>query len=147
MDVTTTIEFSSVKWIAWIQSSHVATADGKLLTVEIGPDQEDVFMNLMGEACQQVLRVFSGRQGDVGGVPYEKSETQVTYRFREEEPVLTQAESIKTALAKDVEVALYSFVASNFFALKKNDEMSTYFISKFDNAIINIDNHLYRLHD
>ena len=152
-DVTVDITISLVNYKAWLTTSYIANSlvggDGTPLIVsnEMGPDQEDAFTNFFDEAANEILKVFSSRQGDAEGVPFEKTATNVIYRFREETPVLPQAASIKNSLAEDVKNTLFTYVTFLWLKIKKNEEQAKSIAERYQKLTKNIDNHLYKLHD
>ena len=152
-DVTVNIAISLVSYKSWLTTSYIATAlasdNGTPLIVnnEFGPDQEDAFSNFMDEAAREVLKIFLSRQGNVSGLPFEKSSTNIIYRFKEETPVLPQAEAIKNSLNEDVKNALFTYVTFLWLVIKKNDEQAKFIFGNYQKISKNIDNHLYRLHD
>ena len=152
-DVTIDITIGLVSYKAWLTTSYIATAlvgeGGTPLIVnnEMGPDQEDAFVNFIDEAAREVLKVFLSRQGDVSGLPFEKTATNAIYRFKEELPVLPQATAIKDSLTEDVKNALFTYVTYLWLKIKKNEEQAAYVAERYQKLTKNIDNHLYKLHD
>jgi hypothetical protein len=152
-DVVITIPVSDVSYTTWLRTSYIGkslvTKDGVPLiqTNELGPDQEDALVNFMEEATREVEQLFISRQGDATGVPFEYNGTDVTYRFKEGEPVLTQAVAIKSTLEEDVKNALFAYVTMLWFKLAGNDEQSGAMMEKYIKLTTNILGNLYRLHD
>lgn len=152
-DVTVDITISLVSYKSWLTTSYIASAliseagTPLISTNEFGPDQEDAFTNFLDEASREVLKVFLSRQGNVTGLPFEKTATKVIYKFNEEEPVLPQAAAIKDSLTEDVKNALFTYVTYLWLKLKKNDEYANYVAERYQKLTKNIDNHLYKLHD
>lgn len=152
-DVTVNIAINLVSYKSWLTTSYIATSlvseGGTPLIInnEFGPDQEDAFTSYIDEAAREVLKVFLSRQGDVSGVPFEKSSTNVIYRFKEETPVLPQAIAIKSALSEDVKNALFTYVTFLWLNIKKNEKQAAYVAERYQKLTKNIDNHLYKLHD
>jgi hypothetical protein len=152
-DVTIDITIGLVSYKTWLTTSYIATAlvgEGgtPLITNnELGPDQEDAFSNFIDEAAREVLKVFLSRQGNVTGVPFEKSATNAIYRFKEETPVLPQAAAIKNSLTEDVKNALFTYVTFLWLKIKKNETQATFIAERYQKITKNIDNHLYKLHD
>lgn len=152
-DITITIAVSSVKYTTWLRTSYIGLSkisDKGLPMIdntELGPDEEDALVNFMEEASREVEKLFITRQGDVNGVPFEYDGTNAIYRFNEEEPVLTQASAIKSALNEDVKNALFSYVTYLWFKLKGDVANTSLFLSKFQGLSSDIQNHLHRLHD
>lgn len=152
-DVTIDITIGLVSYKTWLTTSYIATAlvgeGGTPLIVnnEMGPDQEDAFVNFIDEAAREILKVFLSRQGDVSGLPFEKTATNAIYRFKEELPVLPQAAAIKDSLTEDVKNALFTYVTYLWLKIKKNEEQAAYVAERYQKLTKNIDNHLYKLHD
>lgn len=152
-DVTVDITISLVSYKAWLTTSYIANSlvggDGTPLIVsnEMGPDQEDAFVSFIDEAANEILKVFSSRQGDAEGVPFQKTATNIIYRFREETPILPQAESIRNSLTEDVKNALFTYVTYLWLKIKKNEEQAKSIAERYQKLTKNIDNHLYKLHD
>ena len=152
-DVTITISFDALSYQTWLRTSYAAVAftddEGNPLinANEFGKDQEDAFNNFIEEAAMEVLKVFLSRQGDVTGVPFEISATEVSYRFNEETPVLPQAAAIKSALGEDVKNAIFSYVTYLWYKLKLNEKQISLMEGRYEKVLSNIDRHLYKLHD
>jgi len=152
-DVVVTIPVSSVKYSTWLRTSYVGmsmVSDAGVPMIEqfeLGVDQEDAFDNLMEEACREVSKLFSSRQGDVSGIPFEYDGTEATYRFDEATPLLSQAVALKSQLNEDVKNAIYSYISALWFNLKKNDAMVIFFKSKYEKLASNIERIIYLLHD
>ena len=153
-DVVVTISVSSVQYRDWLRTSYTAMSQVSeagtpmIDMLELGPDQEDVFLDLMEESTREVLKLFSSRQGDVSGVPFEYDPTtDVIYRFNEGEPVLAHAASLKSQLNEDVKNALFSYVTAMWFDFKGNSDISGYYFSKFEKLATDIERNLYLLHD
>ena len=152
-DVTVDITISLVSYKAWLTTSYIASAmvgdGGTPLVVnnELGPDQEDAFTSFLDEAAREVLKLFVSRQGNVTGLPFEKSSTNVKYRFKEEEPVLAQASAIKETLTEQVKNALFSWVTFLWLTMKKNNDQAAFILSKYQQLQRDIEVSLYKLHD
>lgn len=152
-DVTVDITIGLVSYKAWLTTSYIATAlvgEGGMPLItnnEMGPDQEDAFSSFIDEAAREVLKVFLSRQGDATGVPFEKTVTNVIYRFKEETPVLPQAAALKESLTEDVKNALFTYVTYLWLNLKKNNEQSLVIFTRYQKLTKDIDKHLYKLHD
>jgi len=152
-DVVITISISSVQYTSWLRTSYIASSQisesgmSMVKQFELGPDQSDAFSNYMDEASKEVAKMFSYRQGDVLGVPFEYTSTNVIYRFNELDPVLKQASVLKTQLNEDVKNALFSFVSKLWFTAKDKQDLAAYFQAKFDNHCNAIERNLYLLHD
>lgn len=151
-DVVTTVTFSALSYTTWLRTSLVGLStvvEGTPMieSIELGTDQEDAFENFKDEACREVLKIFMSRQGNVTGVPFEQSDTEVTYRFKEEIPVLAQADAIKASLNEDVKNAIYTYIAYMWLKIKKQEAMVVYLSERYEKLSKNIENHLYKLHD
>lgn len=152
-DVVVTIPVSSVSYTTWLRTSHIASSivsDAGVPMInqnELGPDQEDALNNFLDEATREVAKLFTSRQGDASGVPFEYDGTNAIYRFNECEPVLSQAATIKSQLDEDVKNAIFAWVTYLWFKLKGNGEHLTGMMSKYQRLSIDIQGHLHRLHD
>ena len=152
-DVTVDITISLVSYKTWLTTSYIASAlvgeGGTPLIVnnELGPDQEDAFTVMMDEAAREVLKLFVSRQGNVAGTPFEKTTTNVKYRFKEETPVLPQAAAIKEALTEDVKNALFAYVTFLWMTMKKNGDQAAIMMAKYQQLSEDILGHIHRLHD
>lgn len=152
-DVTIDITISLVSYKTWLTTSYIASAmvsDGGnplIVNNELGPDQEDAFSILLDEAANEVLKLFVSRQGNVSGVPFEKTSTNVKYRFKEETPVLPQAAAIKSVLAEDVKNALFSWVTFLWLTQKKNNDQAAFIITRYQQLCDDILGNIHRLHD
>lgn len=151
-DVTVAINLSSISYTTWLRTTlvgmtNVASGVPMIESTEFGTDQEDAFINFVDEACREVLKVFSNRQGDVTGTPFEKTATTVTYRINEATPLLPQASSLKETLNEDVKNAIYTFITCMWFKIKKNQDMVDYLSTRYQKLTDNIDHCLYKLHD
>lgn len=152
-DVTVDITISLVSYKAWLTTSYVATSivgdGGNPLVVnnELGPDQEDAFTVFLDEASREVLKLFVSRQGNAVGAPFEKTSTNVKYRFKEETPVLPQASAIKETLTEQVKNALFSYVTFLWFTMKKNADMAQLSIARYQQLSEDILGNIHRLHD
>lgn len=152
-DVVITIPVSDVEYVSWLRTSYIASniKDGEgnpmVISNEIGPDQIDVFTNLIKDASIEVLKLFSSRQGDAVGVPYEFDGNNITYRFNEATPVLPQAVGLKAILEDDVRNALYTYVTIKWFEYKTNADQVAILNGIFEKLSNNIHDNLYRLHD
>lgn len=152
-DVVVTIEVSSVQYTAWLRTSYIASSqiseNGTPMVeqFELGPDQEDALINFLDESTREVSKLFSSRQGDVTGTPFEYDGTDAVYRFNEGEPVLGQAVALKSQLDEDVKNAIFSYLSVLWFNAKNKDELVLYFRSKYEKIASNIERNLYLLHD
>lgn len=153
-DVVITIPVSSVQYTTWLRSSYIALSQisengmPMIENIELGPDQIDAFYNFMEESTREVSKLFSDRQGDVAGVPFEyDKDADVVYRFNELEPVLTQAVVLKSQLGEDVQNAIFSYLSVLWFSTKKMDDAVSYFMGKYQKLAANIEKNLYILHD
>lgn len=151
-DVVVTVTLSSVSYTTWLRTSligasKVANGVPMIEITEFGPDQEDAFVDFTYEASREVLKLFTGRQGDVNGLPFEATTTEITYRFNEEQPPLPQATAIKDALYLDVKNAIYTYIALLWFKIKNNEEMVSYFQERYEKLASNINTSLFKLHD
>lgn len=152
-DFVITIPVTGVSYRTWLRTSYVASAiineSGNPMIVqnELGPDQEDALDDFLDEAVREVLKLFTSRQGDVNGVPFEYDGTNAIYRFNEATPLLTQAASIKSALNEDVKNAIFSYVTYLWYKHKGNDKQAESMASKFGKLSSDIHRHIHRLHD
>lgn len=151
-DVVVTIDISDVSYTSWLRTSIVggSKVEGGVSLIEsneMGPDQLDAFNNFITESCREVLKVYASRQGDATGTPFEKTDTQVIYRFNEETPVLPQAVSLKETLNEDTKNAIYTFITLLWFKVKDNEKMVAYLTERYEKLVGNIDHSLYKLHD
>ena len=152
-DVTVDIAISLVSYKSWLTTSYVASTivgDGGVPLVvnnEMGPDEEDAFTVLLDEAAREVSKLFISRQGNVSGLPFEKTSTNVKYRFKEETPVLPQASAIKDALNEQVKNALFAYVTFLWFTMKKNADQAQFYMSKYQQLSEDILGNIHRLHD
>jgi len=153
MDITVTIPVTAITYTAWLRTSYISSglvdANGKSIvsSIEIGPDQKDAFNNFMDEAVREVLKVFLSRQGDVSGTPFEYNSTDVTYRVKEEEPILAQSAAIKSALGEDVKNAIFVYVTYLWLKSKGDENNALFMMERYHKLTHNIDIHLYKLHD
>lgn len=153
MDITINIPVTAISYTTWLRTSYVGFGlvdeKGKSLisTIEIGPDQKDFFQNVMEQASREVLKSFVTRQGDVNGVPFSYDGTNAIYRFNECEPVLPQADALKSELTEDVRNALFTYVTMIWFRLKGNEKYAGLFLSEFSDLQRSIQGILHRLHD
>lgn len=152
MDVVINISTTSVSYIAWLRTSIIGTSlvseVGPLIEqTELGPDQEVSLVNFMEEASREVAKLFISRQGNVDGIPFEYDGVNAIYRFKEEEPVLKQASSIKEVLNEDVKNALYAWVTYLWFKLKNQGDQASSLINKYQRLSIDIQGNIHRLHD
>lgn len=153
MDVVVTIPVSSVQYTTWLRTSYVGLSivsdagTPMIEQTELGTDQEDALNNFLDEATRETAKIFTSRQGDVNGIPFEYDEINAIYRFNECEPVLTQASSIKNQLNEDVKNAIFAYVSFLWFTLKGNKDYASFYIGKFQDNSISIQGHLHRLHD
>ena len=76
-DLVVRVQASSVQYRNWLRTSYIALSqvseDGlpMIKQFEFGADQEDAFKDFMNEATLEVSKLFSSRQGDVTGIPFE----------------------------------------------------------------------------
>lgn len=152
-DVVITIPVSSVQYTTWLRTSYIGLSEVSdagtpmVEQIELGTDQEDALRNLLDEAVREVARIFTTRQGDVNGIPFEYDGTNAIYRFNEGEPVLPHADALKNILNEDVKNAIFSFVTFLWFKLKGDDKHTAAYMSKFERLSVEIQGHLYTLHD
>ena len=152
-DVVVVIPVSSVQYTSWLRTSYIGRSiisDAGIPVIEnteLGPDQEDALVNFLDEATREVAKIFISRQGDVNGIPFEYDGINATYRFNEEEPVLTQASSIKSTLNEDVKNAIYAWVTYLWFKLQGNADHASALMSKYRRLLIDIQGNIHRLHD
>lgn len=151
-NVVITIKISAVSYQSWLRTSYIGMGlvEGGvplIATTELGPDQEDAFSNFIEESAREVLKLFLSRQGDVTGVPFEINTTNVIYQFDEGEPVLKQADAIKSALSEDVNNAIYTYITLLWFQLKGNSEQASWLAGVYSKLGSDINGNLYRLHD
>lgn len=153
MDITVNIPVTEISYTTWLRTSYIGfgLVDDKgnslISTIEIGPDQKDFFQNVMQQAVREVLKSFVTRQGDVNGVPFSYDGTNAIYRFNECEPVLPQADALKSELTEDVRNAIFAFVTMMWFKLKGNEKYAGLFMSEFSDLQNSIQGILHRLHD
>jgi hypothetical protein len=153
MDITVNIPVTAISYTTWLRTSYIGfglvdeKGNSLVSTIEIGPDQKDFFQNIMEQAAREVLKSFVTRQGDVNGVPFSYDGTNVIYRFNECEPVLVQADALKSELTEDVRNALFTYVTMKWFSLKGNEKYATLFVSEFADLQRSIQGILHRLHD
>jgi len=153
MDVVVTIPVSSVQYTTWLRTSYIGLSivsdagTPMVEQIELGTDQEGALKNLLDEATREVAKIFTSRQGDVTGTPFEYDGTDAIYRFNECEPVLTAASSIKEQLNEDVKNAIFAYVSYLWFTFKGNKDYANFYIGKFQDNSISIQGHLHRLHD
>lgn len=153
-DVAITIPVSSVQYTTWLRSSYIALSQisesgmPMIENIELGPDQIDAFYNFMEESTKEVSKLFSSRQGDTSGVPFEyDKDSDVIYRFNELEPTLTQAPVLKIQLTEDVQNAIFSYLSVLWFNTKNIDAATSYFMGKYQKLAANIERNLNILHD
>ena len=151
-DVVVTVDISAVSYKTWLNTSLVGLSmvvNGvpMIESIEMGTDQEDAFANYIDEACREVLKIFSSRQGDAIGVPFEKTDTTIIYRFLEEQPPLPQASALKELLYQDVKNAIYYSITITWFKVKKNEDMVSFLTERYNKLTDNINHILYKLHD
>lgn len=152
-DVVITIPVTSVQYTTWLRTSYIGlslVSDAGTPLVEqneLGPDQEDALNNFLDEASREVAKLFISRQGDAAGIPFEYDGSNAIYRFNEEEPVLNQAISIKSALNEDVKNAIFAWVTYLWFKLKGSVDHASGMMSKYQRLSIDIQGHIHRLHD
>jgi hypothetical protein len=152
-DFVVTIQVSSVEYTLWLRSSYIGLSKvsdngmPKVEQFEFGEDQEDVFKDFIKESSREVSKLFSSRQGDVSGVPFEIDDNEITYRFNENEPTLNQASALKSQLNEDVKNALFSHLSVLWFNTKGENDIMNYFIGKYEKLASSIERNLYLLHD
>lgn len=152
-DVVITIEVSNVQYTSWLRTSYIALSqiseggNPMVEQFELGTDQIDALKNYLDESTREVSKLFSSRQGDVNGTPFEYDGVEVIYRFNEGEPVLPQAVVLKSQLAEDVKNAIYSHISILWFNAKDKADLEKYFRDKYEKLASNIDRNLYKLHD
>jgi len=153
MDITVNIPVTAISYTTWLRTSYMSFGlvdeNGKSIvaTIEISPDQKDFFQNVMEQAAREVLKSFVTRQGDVNGVPFSYDGTNAIYRFNECEPVLPQADALKSELTEDVRNALFAYVTMTWFRLKGSEKYAGLFLSEFSDLQKSIQGILHRLHD
>lgn len=152
-DVVVTIPISDISYKSWLNSSYIAESirdsEGNSLIkqFELGPDQKDVFNDMIIEATREVLKLYVGRQGDVEGTAFEISTNNATYRFREGEPVLPHSDALKSSLAEDTKNAIYTYVSALWFKMKNTESQVSHLMDRYNKIANNIDINLYKLHD
>lgn len=154
MDLTITIDVSDISYNAWLRTSYaglsIVDKEGvpKIEAIELGVDQRDAFNSFVKEAAREVLKFFVTRQGDVVGLPYEYSSTEIVYRFLEGTPALStnQTSSLMTQLSETVEDAIYSYISQLWFNTKSLPKIAALFAAKYTMLTDDIDRSLYRLH-
>ena len=152
-DVVVSIPVSDVQYTTWLRTSYVGSGltseagTPMIEDFEFGPDQEDALKNYLDESTREVSKLFTMRQGDVNGVPFEYDGTTAIYRFNEGEPVLPHAAALKSQLDEDVKNAIYSHLSILWFNAKDKDDMEKYFRGKYEKIASNIERNLYLLHD
>lgn len=153
MDVTINISLSDVSYKSWLHTSYVgktiAGKDGASLieTIELGIDQEDIFTEFINQAAFDINKMLSTRQGDAEGVPFEKTSTDVTYRFLERVPYLKHSATIKSILADDIKEALFTYVTALWFNSKSMTDNYAFMQGRYEVLKSSITSSLYLLHD
>ena len=110
-------------------------------------ESDRLTLDLLKEAAKEVLACFVSRQGDAAGVPFEISSTEVTYRFAEGTPVLTQAAAIKNRLTNNTKDAIVYFIMAALYKTDGNTDKLALMQSKCSALINELTGDLYRLHD
>lgn len=152
-DITITIQASSVQYTTWLRTSYISLSQisesgmPKIELIELGPDQLDAFINFWNESIKEVSKLFSSRQGDAEGAPFEYSDSTATYRFKATEPTLNQQSTLEIQLTEDVKDAIYSYLSILWFNTKGMESAKVFFSSKYDKLAQNIERNLYLLHD
>ena len=154
-DITVDIVISLVSYKSWLVTSYISTTivnkEGQPLISEneLGPDQEDFFNSYIDEAARDLLKLFLSRQGDVTGTPFEQTATDIYYRFKEGEPVLTSSlkDAIVEALEEDVKNSLFTYVTIKWLEFKGNVNHAGLLNNKLNQFKNDILGSLYRLHD
>lgn len=152
-DVSVNISISALSYQSWLRTSYIGIAlkdaDGKplLMNTELGPDQEDAFLNFLDEASREILKLFVTRQGDVEGTPFEHTSENIIYRFLENPDSLVQADALKAVLNEDVKNALYTEVTIKWFSMKVNENQLALLVKEKAKLAAHIMGNLYRLHD
>lgn len=152
-DITVSIPISDINYTTWLRTSYIASAIvteagiPMIENIELGADQGDALSNLLTEAAREVLKIFTSRQGDVNGTPFEQTSTNIIYRFNEAEPILPQSNALKSTLDEDVKNAIFVYVTYLWFQYKGNKDQASYMIARYMKLTSNINRHLHRLHD
>lgn len=103
--------------------------------------------DFLTEAAKEVLKAFLSRQGDVTGVPFEITATDIVYRFNEETPALGQADAIKQRLEDNVRDALVYYVMLSLYRTDGNTVKEKETLAQCLSLIDALSGDLYRLHD
>lgn len=152
-DYQISIEFEMMEYLAWLRSSYLVLSQiseggtPMIDQLELGLDQRDIFTSFWTESALEVSKLFTTRQHDVNGVPFEFSSNDAIYRFNEGEPVLTQAAAIKAQMNEDVKQAIYCYIAMMWFKLKQLNFAVDYYSDKYAKLALDIKRNLYYLHD
>ena len=152
-DVVTNIPVSSVQYTTWLRTSYIGMSmvseagTPQIDMTALGTDQEDALNNFLDEAVREVAKLFTSRQGDAEGTPFEYDGSNAIYRFLETEPLIPQAASVKSQLSQDVQNAIYAWVTYLWFKLKGNGDHTAAMLDKYQRLATDIQGHLYRLHD
>lgn len=154
MDLTITIDVSDISYNAWLRTSYaglsIVDKEGipKIEAIELGIDQRDAFNSFVKEASLKVLKLFMTRQGDVVGLPYEFSTTEITYRFLEGVPAFSvnKTSSLMTQLKETVGDAIYSYISALWY-LSKGLDISKFYFDKYSGLSGDIERGLINLHD
>lgn len=143
--------------MTWLRSSYMALSQisdsgiPMIEKLEFGPDQKDAFDNFLEEAVIDVSKLFSSRQGDANGTPFEikalQYDKQIIYRFNESLPELNQASVLKSQLSEDVKDAIYSYISILWFNTKGLTKIVDFFTIKYNKISESIERNLYLLHD
>ena len=151
-DVAVTIQVSSVEYTSWLRTSYIASSQiseagiPMIEQYELGPDQKDAFDNFMEESTREVSKLIVSRQADVDD-GFEYNGNEVVYHYFEYEPVLRQADVLKSQLNEDVKNAIFSYLSILWFNTKGNQDAVKYFRDRYEKLASNIDRTLYILHD
>lgn len=108
---------------------------------------ERLFYDMLTDSSNTVLNLFISRQGDVDGVPYEKTDTEIIYRFNEGLPVLTSAPSITSRLTEAVKYAIYNQIIILFSKATGDASKVKTSTDNYINLSAQIESALYFLHD
>lgn len=103
--------------------------------------------DFLDEAAKEVLKAYVSRQGDAAGVPYEKSATEVIYRFAEGSPVLTQAVALKARLDSNTRDAIVYYIFYMLYKTNGDKAKMVIMHDKFRKVLDELTGDLYRLHD
>ena len=101
------------------------------------------------EAAKEVLKTYISRQGDVSGVAFSYGQTEIVYRFAEnEDPLLTnQTSAITTRLTNNTEDSIIYYVLALLYKTDGNIDKEKDMLAKALELIDLITGDLHRLHD